>query len=265
MARWPLLLSAAVGALLLGAGSAQVTPPTIRVLNATLVIEPPYVVYEPTTRTFSGFCIELFEMVLKRLNDAALAAAATHNASVTLYVPRYRLVADGKYGSKVADGSWNGAIGELLRDEADIALGQITWSASRQTVVDFTGSWAPSPRGLLVRKTLEYDAWAFLRPFTGRMWACILLTTLVFGLLLTLVDRASPYGNRRLASTDEGKRSLNAAAAASTAFDSMLGKSPTAAYISTAWSTKLLIYSLSIFYLLVSECGTRRLDQRVPC
>jgi hypothetical protein len=93
-----------------------------------------------------------------------------------------------------------------------------------------------------------------LRPFTGRMWAAILFTTLAFGLALTLVDRASPYGNRRSADTAERRRSLNAAAATSTAFDSMLGKSPTAGFVSAAWSTKLLVYALSLFYMLLRKC-----------
>jgi ABC-type amino acid transport substrate-binding protein len=49
------------------------------------------------------------------------------------------LVADGRYGQRLpTDGDWNGMIGELVDDVADLAVAAITVTELRRTAIDFT-------------------------------------------------------------------------------------------------------------------------------
>lgn len=43
----------------------------------------------------------------------------------------------GWYGSNVGNGTWNGLVGMLMRNEVQIANVDMTWTADRGDVVDF--------------------------------------------------------------------------------------------------------------------------------
>ncbi|KAI1288036.1 Glutamate receptor ionotropic, kainate 3 [Halotydeus destructor] len=45
---------------------------------------------------------------------------------------------DGRYGTRSAEGVWNGAIGQVDRGEADVAVGDITMTTFREKDLDFT-------------------------------------------------------------------------------------------------------------------------------
>ena len=49
-----------------------------------------------------------------------------------------REVADGSFGKLKEDGTWDGAIQELMLKEADVAVGSMSVTAQRESVIDFT-------------------------------------------------------------------------------------------------------------------------------
>nr|4JWY_A Chain A, Glutamate receptor ionotropic, NMDA 2D [Rattus norvegicus] len=82
---------------------------------------PPPDAPRPEKRCCKGFCID----ILKRL-------AHTIGFSYDLY-----LVTNGKHGKKI-DGVWNGMIGEVFYQRADMAIGSLTINEERSEIVDFS-------------------------------------------------------------------------------------------------------------------------------
>ena len=50
----------------------------------------------------------------------------------------FELQEDKKYGNKQPDQSWDGMIGELMADRADLAITDLTITSDREEAVDFT-------------------------------------------------------------------------------------------------------------------------------
>jgi ionotropic glutamate receptor len=71
----------------------------------------------------------------------------------------------------------------------DAAVGDITIVTNRTKIVDFTQPFAAS--GLVVVapfKKLNTGAWAFLRPFSARMWILIACFFLVIGIVVWILE-----------------------------------------------------------------------------
>ena len=120
---------------------------------------------------------------------------------------RLHVVKDARYGSKNSTTEqWSGLIGELVRGEADIALGDLTDSQERSMVVDFTQSFIDTGIGVLVkvqrhrhRKILT----GFSAPFTVALWIGIIILIHVVLLCMWTLERLSPYGLRERAKLDK--------------------------------------------------------------
>merc|ERR1712055_413141 len=61
-------------------------------------------------------------------------------------------VADGRYGMPTDSGEWNGMVGELIRGEADLIAADMTITANRESVVDFTHPFMYLGLGVLYNK-----------------------------------------------------------------------------------------------------------------
>nr|XP_045583510.1 glutamate receptor-like [Procambarus clarkii] len=86
---------------------------------------------------------------------------------------------DGYFGIVQKDGSWNGMMGMLRRNEADIALGPIGMSLHRSRVVDFTFPLGQeSYRIMTARPQLLPDSWTMVAPFTWPVWVSLVLSLL---------------------------------------------------------------------------------------
>ncbi|XP_064111241.1 probable glutamate receptor [Macrobrachium nipponense] len=111
---------------------------------------------------------------------------------------------DGAWGIPSPSGDWNGMIGMVKRNEADLALGPFGLTYSRSRVVDFSSPILIDYYRILVKRpTSEPDPWGFLRPFryshaityisprdSARMAVClwlfvVLIVSRVFGSSLT--------------------------------------------------------------------------------
>uniref|UniRef100_A0A672NB84 Glutamate receptor n=1 Tax=Sinocyclocheilus grahami TaxID=75366 RepID=A0A672NB84_SINGR len=99
-------------------------------------------------------------------------------------------VADGKYGSPQANGSWNGLIGELMGKRADVAISAITITPDRENVVDFSKRYLDYSVGILMTKTEErLNIFSLLAPFDLAVWACIAAAIPVVGVMVFLLRR----------------------------------------------------------------------------
>lgn len=93
------------------------------------------------------------------------------------------IVKDGKFGSNDPNTNhWNGMIGELVRNEADIAMSTLTITAKRSKVVDFTYPYLEAANGILVStQPASHDMWefVFLETFSVPLWLALFVTVQV--------------------------------------------------------------------------------------
>ncbi|XP_063720301.1 glutamate receptor 4-like [Symsagittifera roscoffensis] len=125
---------------------------------------------------FEGFCVDLLREI-----------AAQTNMSYKIH-----LVRDGKYGASMANGSWNGMVGELIDGTADIALAPLTITSERQRVVDFTKPYMDVGVSIMMkRSTATTSSFSFLRPLQTEIWMCIVFSYLSVSVVLFIVSRIS--------------------------------------------------------------------------
>ncbi|XP_018025872.1 glutamate receptor U1-like isoform X2 [Hyalella azteca] len=104
---------------------------------------------------------------------------------------------EGLYGSKDPQtGEYNGIIGDLAAQRVDAAIGDLTISESRESVVDFTDPWYSFGIGLMVYHTGPKSSgpiFGFLNVFESSLWWVLLAATLGTAVVLFLLSRLSPY------------------------------------------------------------------------
>ncbi|XP_063715988.1 glutamate receptor 2-like [Symsagittifera roscoffensis] len=134
------------------------------------------------TEHLEGFLIDVIALTCSKLNLSY----------------EIRLVKDGRYGAKNADGTWNGMIGELLRGEADVALAPLTITSMRLKVVDFTKPYMTLGISIMMQKpqSRNDDLFSFLQPLHTEIWLCCILAYFSVSVVLFLVSRLSAcHGN----------------------------------------------------------------------
>ncbi|KAM3252105.1 glutamate receptor 3.6 isoform X1 [Capsicum annuum] len=124
----------------------------------------------PGSDSFRGYCIEVFTTAINLLP----------------YAVPYKLVAFG-------DGHNNPDDAELVRlitaGVYDAAIGDIAITTNRTKMVDFTQPYIES--GLVVVapvKEQNSNAWAFLRPFTPKMWCITGVFFLIVGTVIWILE-----------------------------------------------------------------------------
>ncbi|KAL0732334.1 hypothetical protein Bca4012_008543 [Brassica carinata] len=117
-----------------------------------------------------GFCVDVFEAALELLPYP---------------VPRnYILYGDGKKNP-----SYNNLVNEVVADNFDVAVGDITITTNRTRFVDFTQPFIES--GLVVVapvKAAKSSPWSFLKPFTVEMWAVTGAFFLLVGAIVWILE-----------------------------------------------------------------------------
>jgi ionotropic glutamate receptor len=108
---------------------------------------------------------------------------------------QFNLVKDGKYGSHLPNGEWNGLIGELLRQEADLAVIDLSVTKSRQMAVDFTMPYMNTGVGILYKKRAPAppNLFSFLSPLAVDVWIYMSTAYLTISILMFLLARITPY------------------------------------------------------------------------
>ena len=165
------------------------SPDVLFHLTVVTIIERPFVYYKSNEseypNQFQGYCIEILNELSKRVGF-----------NYTL-----RLVKDGQFGAYDEETkSWNGLIGELERNEAELAVGPITATKERGTVVNFLPTILEVGLKFVYNKTLwnntEYNPFAFLFPFNLSLYCAITISVFLMAAFLCLFSKLSPYGIR---------------------------------------------------------------------
>ncbi|XP_072930322.1 glutamate receptor 1-like [Epargyreus clarus] len=155
-----------------------------RTYIVTTVEEPPYVMSNtevpgmPIPFNYRGFCVELTEKLCDMMEIRC----------------EMRLSADGLYGleNPAVEGGWDGAIGELLRDEADMAITSMLVTLEREMVIDYSRPFLTIDKKMKKAYNFFFDAFAFFAPFAKHIWYCIAIASIIVSSVLWLVSRFSP-------------------------------------------------------------------------
>ncbi|XP_063885580.1 glutamate receptor 1-like [Scylla paramamosain] len=123
-----------------------------------------------------------------QMSDVVKYFAARMNFTTT-----YVLSPERTFGSRMADGSWTGMIGMVVREEADFSPGPFAFSHVRYEAVDYTYALFHASVKILSGLTgLETDPWGFLLPLTPLVWAVTLAALLGVLLILKLFPSCLP-------------------------------------------------------------------------
>ncbi|CAH1799514.1 unnamed protein product [Owenia fusiformis] len=117
-------------------------------------------------------------------------------------------VSNGDWGEKTERGDWNGLVGELVRDEADLAAAPLKITNEREKVIDFTMPFMDDSMSLLVKPELlhkhtateeSFSASAFVvfRPFSLGVWLAIIGLFIFISFIMTLVYHFDPYEEKQ--------------------------------------------------------------------
>ncbi|TRY76305.1 hypothetical protein TCAL_06372 [Tigriopus californicus] len=151
-----------------------------KTLVVTTILAEPYTMYKENSAVLSGN--EQFEGYSVDLVDA-ISKILGFNYS-------FRLVEDGKHGSYNKDtGTWNGMVGELLSQKADLAVGDLTITYEREQGVDFTMPFMNLGVTILFTKPTAKDPnlFSFLSPLSLGVWIYMATAYLAVSLLLYLL------------------------------------------------------------------------------
>ncbi|XP_024943092.1 glutamate receptor ionotropic, kainate 2 isoform X2 [Cephus cinctus] len=107
----------------------------------------------------------------------------------------FELQKDTKYGSKNPEtGEWDGMIGKIQKDEADLAITDLTITSERESGADFTKPFMLVGISILYRKPTSAppSLFSFLSPFSKEVWLYLIGAYLLVSLLLFIIGRMSP-------------------------------------------------------------------------
>lgn len=105
----------------------------------------------------------------------------------------FRLHQGTNYGENKS-GEWNGMLGELNKNRADLAVTDLTMTAEREAAFDFTLPFMILGISILYEqpKTEDPDLTSFLKPFSYEVWSCLFGCFILVSLSLFITGRMSP-------------------------------------------------------------------------
>ncbi|XP_014664582.1 PREDICTED: glutamate receptor 4-like [Priapulus caudatus] len=147
--------------------------------------DPPYLTVDEEKLTasgnerYTGFCMDLVKRVASKIN----------------FKFKVEVVKDGTYGKASGDGTWSGMIGELIRDEADLAVAPLTITSARERVIDFSKPFMNLGISIMIKKPEKQKpgVFSFMNPLSYKIWMCIIFALIGVSIVLFLVSRFNPY------------------------------------------------------------------------
>ncbi|KAF0289545.1 Glutamate receptor ionotropic, kainate 1 [Amphibalanus amphitrite] len=102
------------------------------------------------------------------------AMSAALGFTFSLQHPR---TTDGLFGTKLANGSWTGVVRAILDGRADLAIGDISTTLLRSTVVDYTYAFHMEPNCMALERPRRLPRWLVIaQPFDKLTWLLLLLS-----------------------------------------------------------------------------------------
>ncbi|KAK2553030.1 Glutamate receptor ionotropic [Acropora cervicornis] len=131
--------------------------------------------------SYEGYCIDLLNKLAENLHFSY----EIHTSP------------DEVYGTELPNGSWNGLIGELINQRADIAVADLTITERREKVVDFTMPYMFTTEDVILKKSSfeeTVDLLQFMNPFHSEVWFAKLVTLLIVSVAVFILNHFSPFG-----------------------------------------------------------------------
>ncbi|GIY25019.1 glutamate receptor 4, partial [Caerostris darwini] len=168
-------------------------------LRVTSILQPPFLMQNEND-TREGFVVDLLEQL----------------TLVTGKKFRLQVVKDGRYGWLRSDGQWNGMIGELVNNETDMVLADLTKTSERAEVISFSTPFMTLGLNLLVSRPqdqpegpVSFRPFAFLTVWPLELWMMVALAVVVFGVACYGASRWTGAPDRVRALESKGTDSLS--------------------------------------------------------
>ncbi|CAL8121828.1 unnamed protein product [Orchesella dallaii] len=157
------------------------------VFIATSILEEPYLMrrklgghHVSGNELYEGFCKDLMDVIANQLN----------------FTYEIKLSMDGRHGSENpnAKAGWDGMVGELIREEADIAITPLAITAERERVIEFSKPYITTGISIMAFKPKRYtgEVFSFLTPLSTSIWFCVIAAYLCVSAVVYIVARFSP-------------------------------------------------------------------------
>lgn len=126
--------------------------------------------YIGDVKEYKGFCIEIFEEVLKIIQENYMLPYEFHPFK----------------------GTYDALVENLINETFDAIVGDITILANRSKYVEFTQPFAESGLSMVVQSKGKVDqGWLFVRPFSKEMWLVTALVMIYTTLIVWFLERQS--------------------------------------------------------------------------
>ncbi|XP_033237110.1 glutamate receptor ionotropic, kainate 2 isoform X6 [Drosophila pseudoobscura] len=128
---------------------------------------------------FYGFCVDILETI-------------SHEVGFDYILD---LVPDRKYGAKDPEtGEWNGMVAQLMKYKADLAVGSMTITYARESVIDFTKPFMNLGISILfkVPESEPTRLFSFMNPLAIEIWIYVLIAYFLVSISIYIVGKLSP-------------------------------------------------------------------------
>ncbi|XP_066245158.1 glutamate [NMDA] receptor subunit 1 isoform X2 [Euwallacea similis] len=141
-----------------------------------------------------GYCMDLLKELSKKINFT-YSLALSPDGQFGNYILRNK--------SGIYKKEWNGLIGELVGERADMIVAPLTINPERAEFIEFSKPFKYQGITILEKKPSRSSTLvSFLQPFSNTLWILVMVSVHVVALVLYLLDRFSPFGRFKLANTD---------------------------------------------------------------
>ncbi|CAK1554505.1 unnamed protein product [Leptosia nina] len=131
---------------------------------------------------YEGYCIDLIDKIAEKMGfDYEIVTPKT-----------------GDFGKRLANGSWDGVVGDLMTGETDLAVSALIMTAEREEVIDFVAPYFEQTGILIViRKPIRKTSlFKFMTVLRTEVWLSIVGALLLTGFMIWLLEKYSPYSAR---------------------------------------------------------------------
>ncbi|KAK4296128.1 hypothetical protein Pmani_031354 [Petrolisthes manimaculis] len=127
--------------------------------------------------------------------DGYCVALAARLSQIMKFDYDFVFPADGQYGARQKNGSWNGLIADLANGVTDMILAPLTMTSEREEVIDFVAPYFDqSGISIVIRKRQrEENLFKFMQVLRAEVWFSIVAALVVTGVMIWLLDKFSPY------------------------------------------------------------------------
>ena len=86
-------------------------------------------------------------------------------------------------------------VGELVRNEADIAIAPLTISSQRERAIEFSMPFMNIGISIMIKKPKKEKpgVFSFMSPLDTSIWLCVILAYISVSIILYIISRFSPF------------------------------------------------------------------------